>query len=116
MMLLKMRHTFIRPGHPQSNRKLERFHRTLKTEEVRKSTYFDYKDARGRLAEWIGYYNELRLGQSYFTAEIYFSHENTKSTLFSSRAAVRDLRTAGLRGMPVLPRSRKARYSFSPAV
>jgi hypothetical protein len=61
MMLLEMRHTLIRPGHPQSNGKLERFHRTLKSEEVRRSAYFDYEDARRRLAGWIEYYNEVRL-------------------------------------------------------
>ena len=61
MMLLEMRHTLIRPGHPQSNGKLERFHRTLKSEEVRRSAYFDYEDARRRLAGWIEYYNEERL-------------------------------------------------------
>jgi transposase InsO family protein len=39
MMLLEMRHMFIRSGHPQSNGKLEWFHRTLKTEEVRRGAY-----------------------------------------------------------------------------
>jgi transposase InsO family protein len=66
MRLLEMRHTLIRPGHPQSNGKLERFHRTLKSEEVRRSAYFDYEDARRRLGEWIGYYNERRLHSALF--------------------------------------------------
>jgi transposase InsO family protein len=59
--LLEMHHTFIRPGHPQSNGKLERFHRTLKTEEVRTSAYLGYENARFRLGEWIRYYNEESL-------------------------------------------------------
>jgi transposase InsO family protein len=69
MTLLEMRHTFIRPAHPQSNGKLERFHRTLKTEEVRMSAYLGYEDARFRLGEWIEYYNERRLhsGINYLT-------------------------------------------------
>jgi transposase InsO family protein len=53
VMLLEMRRAFIRPGHPQSNGKLERFQRTLKSEEARGSAYFDYEDARKRLAGWI---------------------------------------------------------------
>jgi transposase InsO family protein len=61
MTLLEMRHTLIRPAHPQSNGKLERFHRTLKSEEVRMSAYLGYEDARFRLGEWIRYYNEERL-------------------------------------------------------
>jgi transposase InsO family protein len=44
MTLLEMRHTFIKPGHPQSNGKAERFHGALKSEEVRRSAYFDYED------------------------------------------------------------------------
>jgi transposase InsO family protein len=61
MALLEIHHTFIRPAHPQSNGKLERFHRTLKSEEVRMSAYLGYEDARLRVGEWIGYYNEVRL-------------------------------------------------------
>jgi transposase InsO family protein len=48
MTLLEMHHTFIRLAHPQSNGKLERFHRTLKSEEVRTSAYSGYEDARLR--------------------------------------------------------------------
>jgi hypothetical protein len=43
------------------NGKLERFHRTLKSEGVRRSACFDYEDALRRLGEWIGYYNGRRL-------------------------------------------------------
>jgi len=80
MTLLEMRHTFIRPAHPQSNGKLERFHRTLKTEEVRMSAYFDYEDARIRLGEWIRYYNEVRLHSAiyYLTPKEVFEGKTEK--------------------------------------
>jgi transposase InsO family protein len=59
--LLEFAHTFTSAGHPQSNGKLERFNRTLKTEHVRRTAYLDYQDACIRMAQWIAYYNSQRL-------------------------------------------------------
>jgi transposase InsO family protein len=59
--LLEFGHTFTSANHPQSNGKLERFNRTLKTEHVRRSAYINYQDASIRMAEWITHYNSQRL-------------------------------------------------------
>ena len=59
--LLELKQTFTSANHPQSNGKLERFNRTLKTEHVRRSAYLDYQDACVRMAQWIAYYNGVRL-------------------------------------------------------
>jgi transposase InsO family protein len=59
--LLEMEQTFTSPAHPQSNGKLERFHRTFKSEHVRRSAYLDRKDAVERMRGWIRYYNGERL-------------------------------------------------------
>jgi len=64
--LLAIEHTFTSPAHPQSNGKLERFHRTLKSEHVRTSAYFSYEDAKERMGRWIDYYNEQRLHAALF--------------------------------------------------
>jgi transposase InsO family protein len=66
MHLLEIEHTFTSPAHPQSNGKLERFHRTLKSEHVRVSSYFSYEDAKERMGRWIDYYNEQRLHAALF--------------------------------------------------
>ena len=59
--LLEIEHTYIRAGHPQSNGKIERFHRTIKSEHVRVSSYFNYEDAKERMGRWLEYYNKQRL-------------------------------------------------------
>jgi transposase InsO family protein len=61
LMVLEIGHTFTGANHPQSNGKLERFHRTLKTEHTGRSAYVDDDDARVRMALWLAYYNSERL-------------------------------------------------------
>jgi transposase InsO family protein len=61
LIMLEIGHTFTRANHPQSNGKLERFHRTLKNEHTRRSAYVDDADARVRMALWLAYYNSERL-------------------------------------------------------
>lgn len=58
---LELMETATSPFHPQSNGKVERMHRTFKTEEVRRSAYLDYNDAVNKMREWIGLYNSERL-------------------------------------------------------
>ena len=81
LMLLEFRHTFTSANHPQSNGKLERFNKTLKTEHVRRSAYLDYQDARIRMAQWIAHYNSRRLHSA-----IYYL---TPNDVFYGRAARR---------------------------
>jgi transposase InsO family protein len=57
LALLEFGHTLTSANHPQSNGKLERFNRTLKTEHVRRSAYLNYQDACTRMSDWIAYYN-----------------------------------------------------------
>ena len=59
--MLDLYETSTSPFHPQSNGKVERFHSTFKTEEVRRTPYFDYKDVKAKMAQWIEFYNHERL-------------------------------------------------------
>jgi len=81
LMLLEFGHTFTSANHPQSNGKLERFHRTLKSEHVRRSAYLNLQDARLRMAQWIAYYNCERLHSA-----IYYL---TPNDVFNGRTTVR---------------------------
>jgi transposase InsO family protein len=64
--LLEMEQTFTSPAHPQSNGKLERFHRTIKSEHIRRTAYLGREDAIERMKKWIRYYNGQRLHSALF--------------------------------------------------
>jgi putative transposase len=56
-----LKQVYTSPHYPQSNGKIERFHRTLKSEAVRKQSYLSIDDARRQIASYIEYYNNKRL-------------------------------------------------------
>lgn len=49
-----------RPLHPQTQGKIERFHRTMKNELLKRSSFLNLSDADRRLKEWRVKYNEVR--------------------------------------------------------
>lgn len=49
------------PHYPQSNGKLERYHRTLKEQALRPKTPLSLEDARRVVAEFVDHYNNVRL-------------------------------------------------------
>ena len=59
--LAGMTHARISPGYPQSNGKLERFHRTLKEDCIRTRTPLSLEDARRVVARFVAHYNGERL-------------------------------------------------------
>jgi transposase InsO family protein len=79
--LLEMEQTFTSPAHPQSNGKLERFHRTFKSEHVRQAAYLGREDAVARMKKWIRYYNGERLHAALY----YLSPDD----VFSGRMGIR---------------------------
>jgi transposase InsO family protein len=56
-----MTHVKTSPYYPQSNGKLERFHKTLKSECIRPQTPLNLEDARRMVEEYVRHYNNVRL-------------------------------------------------------
>lgn len=54
-------HVFCSPHYPQSNGKIERFHRTLKEQAIRPKTPLTLEDAKRVTATFIDHYNHVRL-------------------------------------------------------
>src|SRR5258708_11880326 len=56
-----MTHVRTSPYYPQSNGKIERWHKTLKGEGIRVKTPLSLEDARRIVADFVEHYNEVRL-------------------------------------------------------
>src|SRR5262249_13737189 len=56
-----MTHVRTSPYYPQSNGKIERWHKTLKGECIRVKTPLSLDDARRMVAEYVAHYNTVRL-------------------------------------------------------
>ena len=59
--LCGMTHVKTSPHYPQSNGKLERFHKTLKSECIRPQTPLNLDDARRVVEKFVHHYNTVRL-------------------------------------------------------
>ncbi len=56
-----MTHVRTSPYYPQSNGKLERYHKTIKGECIRVKVPLSLEDARRLVTDYVAYYNEVRL-------------------------------------------------------
>lgn len=54
-------HVFTSPNYPQSNGKIERFHRTLKEQAIRPMSPLTLDDAKRIVARFVDHYNNVRL-------------------------------------------------------
>jgi hypothetical protein len=56
-----MTHVRTSPYYPQSNGKIERWHKSLKGECIRPGTPLSLEDARRLIKSYVGHYNNIRL-------------------------------------------------------
>lgn len=56
-----IRHSRTAVGHPQSNGKIERFHKTAKQEHLRQAPAVSLEEMRSQFGEWIEQFNNVRL-------------------------------------------------------
>ena len=59
-----MTHVKTSPYYPQSNGKLERYHRTIKSTCIRANTPLSLGDAQRLVSDFVDYYNNIRLHSS----------------------------------------------------
>lgn len=69
--LVGLQHVRTSVAYPQSNGKIERYHRTIKEECLMKTSLINLNDARKQIASYVDYYNTKRLHSSlyYLTPE-----------------------------------------------
>lgn len=56
-----MKHVKTSPYYPQSNGKIERWHKTIKSECIRVKTPLSLEDAKNVVHQFVSYYNNVRL-------------------------------------------------------
>lgn len=98
-------HIFTSPHYPQSNGKLERFHRTLKEQAIRPKTPLSLHDAKRVVADFIDYYNRCRLHSAIGYLAPLDRLQNRHLQIF----AARDKKLESARQQRKLNREREAR-------
>ena len=70
---VELQHIRTSVMYPQSNGKIERFHRTINEECLQRDSKINLEDARNQIAKYIEYYNKVRLHSSlyYLTPDDY---------------------------------------------
>ena len=77
---LQMNHVRGRPNHPQTQGKIERYHRTMKNV-IKLENYYSPDQLRERISEFIQYYNHRRYHESLDNltpADVYFRKQEEK--------------------------------------
>jgi len=73
----KITHVRGKPLHPQTQGKIERYHRTMKNV-IKLEHYYNPKDLKDRIAKFVDYYNNHRYHESLSNvtpADVYFGRE-----------------------------------------
>lgn len=87
MRLKGLQHVRTSICHPQSNGKLERFHRSLSEECLRTESFLNLDDARKQIAAYIEFYNTKRLHSAiYFLAPADVLADRTKERIAEREA------------------------------
>ena len=83
--LCSMTHVRTSPHYPQSNGKIERWHRTLKGDCIRVQTPLSLEDARRLVADYVEHYNGVRLHSALGYVTPRDRLEGRQQTIFDDR-------------------------------
>lgn len=87
-------HVKTSPSYPQSNGKIERFHRSLEEECVRTTSMIDLDDAKEQVAQYVDHYNNHRLHSALFYLRPIDFLEGNVDALLKARQEKLDLASA----------------------
>ena len=86
-----LQHVKTSPSYPQSNGKIERFHRSLEEECIRTTSMIDLKDAQEQVDKYVNHYNNNRLHSAlYYLRPVDFLNGNVE-VLLNARQEKLDL-------------------------
>lgn len=103
--LCGMTHVRTSPYYPQSNGKLERWHRSLKEESIRPDTPLSLEDARRSVSRFVEHYNTVRLHSAIGYVTPKDKLEGREAEIFAERD--RKLEAARERRREARPRARE---------
>lgn len=83
--IMEMSHVRTSPYYPQSNGKIERFHRSLKSECIRPNCPLSLDDARRLLSRYVHYYNCQRLHSAIFYISPFDKLQGNSDIIFAER-------------------------------
>ncbi len=107
LRLWQTTHVFTSPHYPQSNGKLERFHRTLKEQAIRPKTPLTLEDAQRITGEFIEHYNTVRLHSAIGYVTPHDKLQGREQQIWQDRdrklEAAREARRAKRQALPAQP-------------
>ena len=103
-----MSHVRTAPYYPQSNGKIERYHKTLKSGGIRPLTPLSLADARKVIEDFVAYYNEIRLHSA-------IGYVTPKTRLEGRHELLFKQRDAKLEAAREVRRQRRAQHQPTPA-
>jgi putative transposase len=83
--LMEMTHVTTSPHYPQSNGKLERYHRSLKSECVRPAGWCELSQAITQMEQYVTYYNTARLHSAIGYIAPIIKLQGLEATVFARR-------------------------------
>ena len=103
---MEMTHVRTSPHYPQSNGKLERYHRTIKSECVRQAGWCELEQATAQIEQYVTYYNTQRLHSALGYVTPYAKLQGHEEFIFARRQQqlrqARQLRVQILREQPMI--------------